>query len=69
MKLWPYPTTACGESRLIGRAQRCPARLTRYPTSGKVQYADRRLRVEWLAYDGLLERWAGEFGGSGPGGT
>ncbi len=27
-------------------------------------YADRRRRVEWLAYDGLLESWAGEFGGS-----
>jgi hypothetical protein len=37
MKLWPYPTTACEESRLIGRGQRGPEPLTRYPTSGKVQ--------------------------------
>ena len=31
------PTTACGESRLPGRAQWRPGRLTSYPTPGKVQ--------------------------------
>ena len=35
-----------------------------WPWSSYPGYADRRRRVEWLAYDGLLESWAGEFGGS-----
>ena len=38
MNLWRYPTTACGESRLIGKDRVTPpGRLTSYPTSGKVQ--------------------------------